>query len=420
MTNTKTVLSVVASFAASAMLIPSIRSQIHSYVCSNLHGLSHHFSSQITFVIEEFYFQELFMAVDTYLGTKLIASVGHLKASKQEGEKKLAITMDKDEETCDVFDDIEVKWKLIFKELRCYQLTFNQKHKEKVLNSYLPYILQQAEAIKEENEIRKINMLQGLTWTSSTEFHHPMTFSTIAMDAELKQAVLDDLNTFMNSKEYYKRIGKAWKRTYLIHGPPGTGKSSLIAAIANHLNYNIYQVDLSYFQKGDDIRDLLLHYITRSVLVIKDIDSPIKPGYQETEAEPRIEAQKQAQLLKVLRLIDGLWLPRGNELIIIFTTNHRERIAPELLIPGRIDMQIPMSYCTISTFNELVYMYYSVIFCKPPKEIEQLLEKVKVTPAEVVEELTRSSDNTDFLVRLTKFLQEKQLENLAAENCMKI
>ncbi|KAF2287323.1 hypothetical protein GH714_039632 [Hevea brasiliensis] len=357
MTNTKTVLSVVASFAASAMLIPSIRSQIHSYVCSNLHGLSHHFSSQITFVIEEFYFQELFMAVDTYLGTKLIASVGHLKASKQEGEKKLAITMDKDEETCDVFDDIE-----------------------------------QAEAIKEENEIRKINMLQGLTWTSSTEFHHPMTFSTIAMDAELKQAVLDDLNTFMNSKEYYKRIGKAWKRTYLIHGPPGTGKSSLIAAIANHLNYNIYQVDLSYFQKGDDIRDLLLHYITRSVLVIKDIDSPIKPGYQETEAEPRIEAQKQAQLLKVLRLIDGLWLPRGNELIIIFTTNHRERIAPELLIPGRIDMQIPMSYCTISTFNELVYMYYSVIFCKPPKEIEQLLEKVKVTPAEVVEELTRSSD----------------------------
>ncbi|XP_021594513.1 AAA-ATPase At3g50940 [Manihot esculenta] len=414
MVNTKAVVSIVASFAASAMLIPTIRSRIHSYLCSNLHSVSSYLSSQITFVVEEFYYQELFMAVDAYLGTKLAASVGSVKASKQEGEKKIAITMHKDEETCDVFEDVEVKWKLIFKELRSYELTFNKKHKEKVLNNYLPHILQQAEAIKEDNKIRKINMLQRMTMVSSAEFHHPMTFSTIAMDEELKQEVMNDLNTFMNSKEYYRRIGKAWKRTYLIHGPPGAGKSSLIAAIANHLNYNIYQVDLSYFRQDvDDMRDLLLHYITRSVLVIKDIDSLIRPRYQEAEAGPGLGAQKQAHLLKLLRLIDGLWLPRGNELIIIFTTNHVEKVDPELLMPGRIDLQIHMSYCTISVLKQLVYRYSGVIICKPPEEIEELLEKAEVTPAEVAGELTRSTWNSDFLDRLTEFLQEKQLQKIA-------
>ncbi|KAG6637171.1 hypothetical protein CIPAW_11G161200 [Carya illinoinensis] len=48
---------------------------------------------------------------------------------------------------------------------------------------------------------------------------------------------------FLTRKELYRRFGKAWKRGYLLYGPPGTGKSSLIAAMANHLNYNIYDLD---------------------------------------------------------------------------------------------------------------------------------------------------------------------------------
>ena len=47
--------------------------------------------------------------------------------------------------------------------------------------------------------------------------------------------VKDDLDSFIRRKEMYKKVGKAWKRGYLIYGPPGTGKSSLIAAMANYL-----------------------------------------------------------------------------------------------------------------------------------------------------------------------------------------
>lgn len=45
--------------------------------------------------------------------------------------------------------------------------------------------------------------------------------------------------------EYYKRTGKARKHGYLLYGPPGTRKSTLIAATANFLNYDIYDIELT-------------------------------------------------------------------------------------------------------------------------------------------------------------------------------
>ncbi|KAH7515328.1 hypothetical protein FEM48_Zijuj10G0014900 [Ziziphus jujuba var. spinosa] len=42
--------------------------------------------------------------------------------------------------------------------------------------------------------------------------NHPMNFKTLAIDSKLKKELLEDLDNFMNGKEYYKRIGKAWKR----------------------------------------------------------------------------------------------------------------------------------------------------------------------------------------------------------------
>ncbi|KDP32535.1 hypothetical protein JCGZ_14738 [Jatropha curcas] len=394
MPNPRIVVPIIASFAASAILI-SKRNIFFKIFCN----LSHHFSSQLTLVIEEFYYHELFLAVNTYLGKKSTASARRLTAIKKEIEKNIAIGIDRNEEIFDVFEDIQVRWKLTSIEdtevrLKCYNLTFDKKHKDRVLNSYLPYIMQQAKTIEEQNKKRKIHMLLGSTWQSSIELNHPMTFDTIIMDTELKQAVMDDLKTFMDAKEYYKRIGKAKKRAYLIYGPPGTGKSSLIAAMANYLNYNIHEVYLSDFRRGEDIRNLLLHYITRSVLVIKGVDS-------KTEATDNLtEVEKQALLLKLLRVINGLWLPRGNELIIVIKSNDREMLDPTLLMPGLIDMQIQTSYCTVPMFEQFVNRYFRVFFRKVPEEIEELLEKVKVTPAEFAVELTRSSDYEDFRKKL--------------------
>jgi replication-associated recombination protein RarA len=67
------------------------------------------------------------------------------------------------------------------------------------------------------------------------------------MDPAKKKDIMDDLDAFRNGKEYYAHVGKSWKRSYLLHGPPGTGKSSMIAvtAMANYLDYDIYDVELT-------------------------------------------------------------------------------------------------------------------------------------------------------------------------------
>ncbi|XWS24403.1 hypothetical protein CRYUN_Cryun28dG0098900 [Craigia yunnanensis] len=48
----------------------------------------------------------------------------------------------------------------------------------------------------------------------------------MAMDPKMKSALIEDLDRFTRRKEFYWRVGKAWKRGYLLYGPPGTGKSS--------------------------------------------------------------------------------------------------------------------------------------------------------------------------------------------------
>ncbi|PKI30962.1 hypothetical protein CRG98_048647, partial [Punica granatum] len=58
------------------------------------------------------------------------------------------------------------------------------------------------------------------------------------MEPEQKEALKEDLVRFLSRKEFYKRVGRAWKRGYLLYGPPGTGKSSLVAAMANYLKFD--------------------------------------------------------------------------------------------------------------------------------------------------------------------------------------
>ena len=93
---------------------------------------------------------------------------------------------------------------------------------------------------------------------------------------EQKRMLKDDLDKFIGRKEWYKKVGKAWKRGYLLYGPPGTGKTSLIAAMANYLRFNIYDLNLSGMHTDDDLRSILLSTANRSILVIEDIDRGIK------------------------------------------------------------------------------------------------------------------------------------------------
>ncbi|KAJ4822966.1 hypothetical protein Tsubulata_000329, partial [Turnera subulata] len=108
---------------------------------------------------------------------------------------------------------------------------------------------------------------------------------------------------------------------------------------------------------------------------------------------------------------DGLWSSCGDERIIVFTTNHKDRLDPALLRPGRMDMHIHMSYCTFNGFRMLASNYLCIEgHHRLYGDIEALLNDAEVTPAQVAEELMKSEDADVALEGVVKLLKRKKLE----------
>lgn len=92
----------------------------------------------------------------------------------------------------------------------------------------------------------------------------------------------------------------------------------------------------------------------------------------------------------------------------MFTTNHKDRLDPAMLRPGRMDVQIEMSYCTFSGFKTLAHNYLKIEEHNLFGEIEELLLKVQATPAEIAGELMTSDNANTALQSLVTHLQMKE------------
>lgn len=96
----------------------------------------------------------------------------------------------------------------------------------------------------------------------------------------------------------------------------------------------------------------------------------------------------------LLNFTDGLWSCCGSERIFVFTTNHIEKLDPALLRSGRMDMHIFMSYCSFPALKILLRNYLNSeedeVDCEILDEIKQVIEKAKMTPADVSELLIKN------------------------------
>ena len=160
---------------------------------------------------------------------------------------------------------------------RYFTLSFNKKFKEVVLESYLSDIISHYESIKEADRVVNLysrdyrRHASGCEW-GSIVLEHPTTFEKLAMDPKQKRMLKDDLDRFINRKEWYKKVGKSWKRGYLLYSLTSTGKSSLIAAMANYLKFDIFDLNLSSIKSDSGLRRIFLSTSNRSIMVIEDID----------------------------------------------------------------------------------------------------------------------------------------------------
>lgn len=321
------ILTAAASAAASAILLKSfaadlIPQHIQSYLSSSLANLSGKLSSQLTVVIDEFDGltpNHMFDASVVYLSTKISGAANRIKVNKPPKQQDLAVTVDKNQEILDFHGKLHFKWimhsatvKHTLKndnsrsELRYFELSFNKKHRDYALKVYLPYVLAKAKEMKEEMKTVRLHTVDynGTDYWGSVVLNHPATFETIAMNPETKKELMEDLDRFVTRKDYYKRVGKAWKRGYLFYGPPGTGKSSLVAAMANYLKFDVYDLDLKEVQCNSDLRRLLIGSSNRSILVIEDIDCSVglqnRNATADTAAAAATEEDKVSLSLSVI------------------------------------------------------------------------------------------------------------------------
>lgn len=255
---------------------------------------------------------------------------------------------------------------------------------------------------------------RGHPW-ESVPFKHPSTFDTLAMDPNKKKEIMEDLQDFASGQGFYQKTGRAWKRGYLLYGPPGTGKSSMIAAMANYLGYDIYDLELTEVHNNSELRKLLMKTSSKSIIVIEDIDCSInltnrkknnnnknninRSYYDSGAPEMRgggggEDGGNSITLSGLLNFTDGLWSCCGSERIFVFTTNHVEKLDPALLRSGRMDMHIFMSYCSFPALKILINNYLGCEACDLDrsllKELEEVVELARMTPADISEVLIKN------------------------------
>ncbi|XP_044395442.1 AAA-ATPase ASD, mitochondrial [Triticum aestivum] len=372
---------------------------------------------------------ELFLAVEAYLSDACARRARRLKAELGKDSKNIQVSIDDHEGVTDDFSGATLWWHASKQrpkanvislypgedEKRFYRVTFHKRHHDLIVDSYLPFVLGEGRTVIIKNRQRRLftNKASGSSspygaksaW-SHVPFEHPATFDTLAMNLKQKEDVIDDLMAFQESKEYYAKVGKAWKRGYLLYGPPGTGKSTMIAAMANFLDYDVYDLELTAINNNTELRKLFIETTGKSIIVIEDIDCSAdltgkrrkdKKASRDKDSdgndkpklpiEPEKDDATKVTLSGLLNFIDGLWSACGGERIIIFTTNYKEKLDPALIRRGRMDKHIEMSYCRFESFKVLAKNYLDVVGHELFGEIQQLLEETDMSPADVAENL---------------------------------
>lgn len=304
------IFAMYASVSAFIMLLQTMLNQLvprqlQHYLLNLIRHYSAPRTTNATVVIEErdgMSTNEIYSAAETYLCRHVRPDVQRLKISKRFEDPGLMIRFAKCERIVDSHDGIQLEWRfvnehrkmtskvidedtddvLVESEKKYFELSFERKFRDAVLDSYLPSVLERAKLIRSAKKVVKLHTLDcaasygsSYVW-DSINLEHPSTFQTLAIDPGLKKEIMSDLDRFVRRKDFYRRVGRAWKRGYLLYGPPGTGKSSLIAAMANYLKFDIYDLELTSVKRDSDLRKLMLRTANRSILVIEDIDCTVE------------------------------------------------------------------------------------------------------------------------------------------------
>ena len=206
----------------------------------------------------------------------------------------------------------------------------------------------------------------------------PRPLSTVVLDQAQKDMIVEDMKEYLHpyTRRWYSNRGIPYRRGYLFHGPPGTGKTSLCFAVAGLLSLRIYVVSLNSRSLTEDtLANLFRELPWRCIVLLEDIDSAgitakrveEKPEEESKQADgktpPGVQGgenstnPKGITLSGFLNIIDGVASAEGR--ILCMTTNHKEALDPAILRPGRVDMSVRFGYADTAMIKGIYVAIFS-------------------------------------------------------------
>lgn len=194
-------------------------------------------------------------------------------------------------------------------------------------------LLEEARELVHPKTERKLSILKTVygDWEIAST-RRPRPLASVVLKAGTMEELIVRVERFLASEQWYIDRGIPWRLGVLLKGPPGSGKSSAVLAIASHFNKDIAVLNLTGSKLDDnELRDCLATVPQTAVLLIEDIDC-VFDRREATEEESKITFSG------LLNAIDGVAAGEGR--VLFMTTNHPEKLDPALIRPGRADLRI--------------------------------------------------------------------------------
>ena len=207
-----------------------------------------------------------------------------------------------------------------------YDSAEDKLEKEKVLQKFMNESKKYFNITSSKEVICKI--LRAGMWSYLSKLPK-RKLETIDLPKEDLDMIVADIDNFYKNKDQYIELGIPWKRNYLLEGPPGTGKTSLIFSLASHFSLGVYIINLGPKVDDSAFMTAISKIPEKAILLLEDVDALF------VDRKANDSNKSLVSFSGILNVLDGM--ARKNGLITFLTTNYRNRLDPALIRPSRID-----------------------------------------------------------------------------------
>lgn len=212
------------------------------------------------------------------------------------------------------------------------------------------------ENFREESDETKIFVLSD-SWAGGWEkalTKKPRPKESIVLDGDLKQHVLEDARQFLSSKAWYRSRGIPYRRGYLLHGPPGCGKTSFCQVLAGEFQLDMCMLSLSNEKLNDaKLASYFRDAPENSIILLEDVDAVF--------VDRDVKKEKGSQGTGVsfsglLNAIDGVASQEGR--LFFMTSNYPEKLDSALVRPGRCDIKVELKRASRKQIRNLFLRFF--------------------------------------------------------------